>query len=164
MSQVETLMEALNKRGARRGFSNTRHGHATVKNETNTYESWQGMKRRCDNPKRPDYKYYGGRGISYCKRWSSFHNFLADMGECPKGLTLERENNNLDYSPNNCKWATRLEQRMNNSFIRLLTFGGKTMCVRNWERELGFCNAGITMRLKRGWSVEKSLTIPPRKT
>ena len=156
MTQVEILAEA-------RKNPNFRHGHATTKHETNTYESWQGMKRRCDNPNRADFKYYGGRGISYCSRWAIFSNFLADMGECPKGMTLDRKHTNGNYNFQNCRWATRREQRMNTRQIRWIKFRGKKMCLRDWERELGFCSAGLTMRLKRGWSILKAMTTPPRK-
>ena len=78
------------------------------------FNSWRHMKARCSNPNRKDYKYYGGRGITICDRWlRSFANFYADMGRQPKGLTLDRINNNGNYEPNNCKWSTRAEQARN---------------------------------------------------
>jgi len=77
------------------------------------YNSWLGMRNRCSNPKNRLYKYYGGRGIVVCERWNSFDNFLADMGVRPDGLTLERINNDGNYEPNNCKWATMAEQNRN---------------------------------------------------
>lgn len=91
-----------------------KHGHASRKRGLSpTYQSWRGMWTRCTNPNVKSYKDYGGRGIRICKRWESFENFLADMGERPQGLTLDRINVNGDYKPSNCKWSTRKEQAMN---------------------------------------------------
>jgi hypothetical protein len=87
-----------------------RHGMAG----TGTYRAWQDMKTRCTNSRRKCWNDYGGRGISICARWSnSFENFLADMGERPPGLTLDRINNDDGYKPSNCRWATRLDQTHN---------------------------------------------------
>ena len=93
----------LNIRNFKHGFRYTR-----------TYRIWCCMHTRCTNPKATRYKYYGGRGISICKRWNKFENFLEDMGECPNdNLSIDRRNNNGNYEPNNCHWATRSEQRHN---------------------------------------------------
>lgn len=84
------------------------------RSQSNLYRVWSAMLGRCRNPLNAAYKNYGGRGIKVCSRWeSSFENFLSDMGECPKGLTLDREDNDGNYSPNNCRWATRKMQRQN---------------------------------------------------
>ena len=88
----------------------TLHGKTT----TREYKTWIGMKARCYSPKEDSYKYYGARGIKICNRWiNSFKNFFKDMGEKPKGLTLERINNDGDYKLSNCKWASPKEQANN---------------------------------------------------
>lgn len=86
-----------------------KHGAST----TETYYIWAGMRTRCKNPKATPYKNYGGRGISVCERWNSFDNFLADMGERPPGLSIDRIDNDGNYEPDNCRWATQSEQTGN---------------------------------------------------
>ena len=94
--------------------ANTIHGHALKTNKSRTYHSWDHMIQRCTNPKNTSYEYYGGRGISVCTRWlNSFENFLEDMGERPEGTSIDRINNDGNYEPNNCRWATKLEQLQN---------------------------------------------------
>src|SRR5688572_1683194 len=92
-----------------------KHGHArdTV-SRPRTYNAWLGMRERCRNPKSRAYANYGGRGISVCARWDDYENFLSDMGEPPsKGHSLDRINNNGNYEPSNCRWATKSEQQGN---------------------------------------------------
>jgi hypothetical protein len=78
-----------------------------------TYLSWVNMRQRCENPKVTQFKDYGGRGITVCPQWARFEVFLADMGVRPPGLTLDRSNNDGNYEPGNCRWATRKEQSAN---------------------------------------------------
>ena len=97
------------------GQQTLKHGHARKNRHTKIYERWKGMHARCYNPSHESYKRYGGRGIAVCTRWFNFENFLKDMGLPPAGLTIERKNNDGDYCPSNCKWATQKEQQNNRS-------------------------------------------------
>ena len=90
-----------------------KHGYRRRGSYSPTYNSWYAMIRRVSNPNTGDWIWYGGRGIGVCVSWGKFDNFLADMGEKPAGLTLERIDNDDDYAPSNCRWATTAEQNMN---------------------------------------------------
>lgn len=106
---------------------NTTHGHGRPYAKSPTYVTWQNMKARCYNPNRTFYEYYGGAGVTVCKRWrDSFENFLADMGERPPGTTLDRyPKKNGNYTPSNCRWATKKDQQNNMRLRR--TYKGKAI-------------------------------------
>jgi len=115
-----------------------------------SYRPWVSMRRRCLNPRTKSFKYYGGRGITICGRWQSFRNFLADMGERPGGMTLERINNNGNYEPDNCRWATANEQQRNKRSNRLLTFQGETKTLTEWSRQIGISHSVLDHRIQSG--------------
>lgn len=99
--------------GCRRAERNYRHGNSGHRWKTGAYRSWDGMVQRCTNPNNSGYKNYGGRGIRVCGEWLDFRNFLRDMGDRPKGMSLDRINVDGNYEPNNCRWATQSEQNHN---------------------------------------------------
>lgn len=128
---------------------------------TKTYTIWQSILSRCSNSRAKDYHRYGGRGISVCSQWvNSFEAFFSDMGECPKGMSIERIDNNRGYAPWNCRWATPLEQAQNRRDNVLLTARGKTLCVAEWSRLSGIKEGTIRARISRGWSDVSAVTTP----
>src|SRR6187549_3886221 len=104
------------------------HGHASKGTITPTYSSWKAMIQRCSNPNNTAWERYGARGIKVCERWMIYENFLADMGEKPAGLSLDRKDNSKGYFKENCKWATPKEQQSNRRGNVILTVRGVTGC------------------------------------
>ena len=132
---------------------------------TSENSAWSAMNDRCYNPKNPNYKYYGGRGITVCDRWQrSFLSFYEDMGKRPSNLySLERLDNTLGYSPYNCVWATAKTQSRNKRSNIMLTHEGKTMCLMDWAIRLHIKPVTLYKRISTlGWSDEKALTTPVR--
>jgi hypothetical protein len=119
------------------------------------------MKTRCYNPASDAYDRYGGRGIKVCEDWkNSFVSFFdwAMSNGYADNLTLDRINNDGNYSPDNCRWSTKQEQNNNRRCNRMITYNGKTQNVAQWARELGIKRVTLQNRLNRGWSVEKALS------
>lgn len=144
--------------------SRIRHGQNRRGGMTRTYNIWKLMKRRCYAPGATGYKHYGGRGIGVCAQWrESFASFYDDMGEAPPGLTLDRVDNNGDYSPSNCRWATRAQQRRNTRSNVSITMNGKTMVVQDWAAEIGINVHTLWDRIYNGWDHVTALTAPVRK-
>ena len=122
------------------------------------------MIERCINPNNGSFKNYGGRGITVCERWrSGFANFLADMGEKPPGLSIDRIDNDKGYCKENCRWATLIEQNNNQRSNVQITVNGKTKTLAEWGRALGVHRATIRCRLKRGWPPTRAVTENPRR-
>jgi len=119
---------------------------------------WSAMLERCRNKRHKQYMNYGGRGITVCERWYDLANFVADMGERPKGLTLDRVDNNKGYSHENCRWATKLEQARNTRGNRLFTINGVTKCLSAWCGEYKIHKCTVRGRLTAGWPIELALT------
>lgn len=134
------------------------HGYT----KTRTYRVWYGLKQRCNNPNAPNYRNYGARGITVCERWQTFENFLSDMCECPPGLTIERIDNNGNYGPENCRWATEIEQHRNTRRNINVTVNGVSRCVAEWACVSGIPRHTIHYRLKKGWSPERAIGQPSR--
>ena len=143
-----------------------KHGHCVRDDngapwQSPTYRVWICMKKRCFNPKTNVYHLYGGRGITICDRWMTFDNFLADMGEKPEKLTIERINNDGNYEPGNCKWATQLEQNLNTRTVRIISFNGIKDSVSGWARRIGMSAGALGHRIRAGWPIEIALTKAP---
>lgn len=125
------------------------------------YVIWLQMRYRTENPEHPSYPDYGARGIRVCGRWKiSFDNFLADMGPKPPGLSIERKNNSEGYSPENCYWGTSTDQNNNKRNNARLTAFGRTQTTSQWSKEAGIKRTTLVGRLRRGWTVEKALSLP----
>jgi len=119
---------------------------------TTLFRRWAGMINRCHNPETERYKDYGARGITVCKRWHSFENFLADMGEPPPGMTLDRINNDWGYGPFNCRWATRTEQARNKRSNRVIDAGDGPMSTAEAAERYGIKPSSLSWRLNHGWT------------
>ena len=145
---------------------NTTHGHsaspANGRRSTTTYNSWRAMVVRCSDPSCHNYERYGARGIAVRGRWVTFENFLADMGERPRGTTLDRIDSNGNYEPGNCRWATAKEQARNRQSNHVLAFRGENRCVTEWAELLGMNLSMIKQRLRYGWTIKRALTQPIR--
>lgn len=132
---------------------------------TRLYRTWQSMKRRCCNPNAAFYKDYGGRGIKVCKEWlhdfEAFHNWAINNGYTDE-LTIDRIDENGDYCPGNCRWATQKQQANNKRNTVRLTWNGETKTLGEWSELVGIPKATIKNRIKLGWSIERALTTPTK--
>lgn len=131
-----------------------------------TYLTWNRLKARCNNPKNHKFPHYGGRGIKVCDRWqSSFANFLADMGERPgREFTIERKEVDGDYEPDNCIWLPAKDQGRNKTCSVYVEYEGHEVLLLDLCAELGLDRNRTYQRLKLGWSLEKAISTPVKKT
>lgn len=132
---------------------------------TRLYHIWNGMRGRCLHKSYQNYKHYGAKGVNICDSWDSFSNFekWALNNGYKDNLTLDRIDNNKGYSPSNCRWITIKAQENNRSNNKRLTYNGVNMTVSEWAEHLNINTQTLYTRLKRGWSVERTLTTPARR-
>jgi hypothetical protein len=130
--------------------------------KVSSYRIWSSMKERCQNQNHKCYEDYGGRGINVCDRWMKFENFLADMGDKPEGLSLDRVDNNKGYSKENCRWTTMAVQGSNKRNNIMLTHNGVTKTMAEWCRNAKISRGGLQKRLDIGWPFEKAISTPVR--
>jgi hypothetical protein len=128
------------------------------------YGVWEAMHARCYNKNHESYKNYGAKGVGIYEGWrgpDGFKNFLVDMGRRPSSAhTIERKRSEEGYAPDNCYWATRIEQNNNTSRNHRVTYNGRTQTLAQWGRELGIRAELIRKRLHLGWSVDRAFTEP----
>lgn len=139
----------------------TRHGGTKGKKFTGAYGSWADMMKRCLNPNAKQFLNYGGRGIGVCERWQCFDNFLADMGQRPPDTSLDRINNEGNYEPGNCRWATRVQQNRNTRQNQYIEFNGERLCITEWAVRMGIGPGTVRYRIRQGWPTELALTARP---
>lgn len=127
---------------------------------TKIYGVWCGMRRRCYNKNEVAYPNYGGRGITVCGAWKKFSKFYADMGNIPPGMTLDRIDNDMGYSPENCRWADRGEQSRNRRNNIIVTLEGETHSLMEWAAKYGVAYKTVHQRLRYGWTAEAAIKTP----
>lgn len=113
--------------------NNMRHGRSN----TTLHNIWSGMRQRCENPNSDVFHNYGGRGIKVCERWHVFENFVSDMGERPPGMSIDRIDNDGDYCPENCRWASSVVQVRNRRITLAYEHNGVTLTIKEWGEKIG---------------------------
>ena len=135
------------------------------KTRTKLYSVWSAMRNRCINPRYPQFYLYGGRGIRVCSAWSRypvFESWAIEAGY-QEGLSIDRIDNDGDYSPANCRWVDSFEQGRNKRNNRFITHNGETKTLSEWARAHGLAVNVLHSRLKTGWSIKAALSTPARR-
>ncbi|EQK46950.1 hypothetical protein LPC27_03930 [Paraclostridium bifermentans] len=144
---------------------NTKHGYAG-NNRCRLYNTWLNIKQRCNNPKNPRYKNYGGRGIEVCEEWAnnfiSFKNW-AIKNNYNDNLTIDRVDVNGNYEPSNCRWISNKTQQNNRTNNRIIEFNGERKTLKEWSETLNIKYNTLQKRLNKGWAIEVALTLPIQK-
>lgn len=133
------------------------HGYSSRRlGETATYKRWKYMHARVRHIDTYNH-------VSVCERWGKFENFLADMGECPEGYSLERINVYGNYEPDNCIWIPRAQQPKNTRRSKHIEYNGRSMILSDWAREMNMKPSKLSKRLKLGWPIEQALGLESQK-
>lgn len=127
-----------------------------------SYRTWRDMISRCANEKNRAYNHYGGRGITVCERWTKFENFYADMGDRPDGLQIDRKDNDGNYEPGNCRWATHTENGNNRRTSRYIDYNGQSKTLKQWANEKGMAGSAFSRRIER-LGIHRAMTEPIKK-
>lgn len=146
-----------------------KHGHSKIGKVSKIYKVWISMNSRCNNPKNKSYQYYGGRGIKVCERWSNknpngFQNFIKDIGNKPgPNYSIDRVNNNLGYSLDNCRWSTKKEQNTNQKSNLFYEYKNKKQCLKDWAKEYNIKYTTLWQRIfVNGLSFVNAINTPAR--
>lgn len=165
----------LGREQGRNNWAKYRQEKHHKQSHTRLHDAWCSIKGRCHCETNPRWSYYGGRGIAVCTAWrEDYLTFANDMGEPPINTSIDRINNEGNYSCGkcdectangwtaNCRWATPIEQANNKRNNRHFTFNEETLTLAQWSRRIGLNSATLSRRIDSGWSMEKALTTPPR--
>ena len=154
-SQVKTILERPAKTCVKQRTSSSEKVFESAKHRL--YGIWSAMHSRCYNEDHPEYLRYGARGITVCDRWFKLETFAEDMGLPATGMSLDRIDNDSNYSPENCKWSTAEEQARNRRSNKLLEYRGKQQTMIEWCEELNLDYNSVQLRIQRNWGVERAL-------
>ena len=140
----------------------TKHGDRPKGKKKRLYHVWLSMRERCHNQNHKHYSRYGGRGISVCDEWADYSVFRewALSNGYSDNLTLDRVNNDSDYNPENCRWATRKEQANNRCSNRIITVDGESHNIQWWVEKTGLPRHVVDGRVRRGWDDRRIITTP----